>query len=289
MSKILVVGGTGMLGKPVVQELAQAGFQITTLVRNKKQALKILPPNVTLSEGDLQNLQSLEKAFTNHDAVYINLNIKRNERPGDFHTEAEGLKNILTAAKKTHVKRIAFISSLVINYQGRNNFNWWVFDIKKQAVDLIRSSGIPYTIFYPSTFMESVHHNYRQGNNMMLAGNSLHKMYIIAANDYGKQVARSFSILKDENKEYTIQGPEGYTADEAVEEYVKHYQGAKLKIRKAPITLLKFLGIFSTSMNYGAHILEALNNYPEQFSAQETWEELGKPSTLLKDFVKKLP
>ncbi len=33
------------------------------------------------------------------------------------------------------------------------------------------------------------------------------------------------------------------------------------------------------------HIIEALNNYPEKFEAQSTWNELGKPSITLKDFA----
>ncbi|GCC49884.1 hypothetical protein SanaruYs_00980 [Chryseotalea sanaruensis] len=58
-------------------------------------------------------------------------------------------------AKQKKIKRIGFISSPIMNYQGMNNFNWWVFDVKRKAVDMVKQSGIPYTIFYPSTFMDN--------------------------------------------------------------------------------------------------------------------------------------
>jgi hypothetical protein len=39
-------------------------------------------------------------------------------------------------------------------------------------------------------------------------------------------------------------------------------------------------------MNYGYHILEALNNYPEKFEAEKTWQQLGSPKITLEEFCK---
>jgi hypothetical protein len=120
---------------------------------------------------------------------------------------------------------------------------------------------------------------------MLLAGTSRHKMHFISSEDYARQVARSFQILTSENKEYTVQGPEAFTADEAVAEFVRHYKKENLTISKAPLPLLKFLGLFKQKFHYGAHIVEALNNYPEKFEAEQTWNELGKPVITIKDFA----
>ena len=173
-----------------------------------------------------------------------------------------------------------------MNYQGINKFNWWVFDLKRKAVNMIKESGIAYTIFYPSTFMDNFNHTYRRGNRILLAGESKHKMYFISASDYAEQVVRSYQQYTNENKEFIIQGPEAYTADEAAVIFQQNYTKEKLSISKAPLGLLKFLSNFSQSINYGAHIIEALNNYPEKFEAEKTWEALGKPTTLLKDFAR---
>jgi len=40
-------------------------------------------------------------------------------------------------------------------------------------------------------------------------------------------------------------------------------------------------------MNYGYHILEALNNYPEKMEAETTWQQLGKPKITLGEFSKR--
>lgn len=284
--RISIIGATGMLGLPVTKAFVKNGYEVSALVRNPAKASKLLPENVQLFRGDVADPGSLEKFLDQTEYLYLNLNLKQHEKINDFHTEAGGLENILKAAKKQQVKHIAFISSLVMNYQEMNNFKWWVFDLKRKAVDMVKQSGIPYTIFYPSTFMDNFNHTYRRGNLILLAGESKQKMYFISANDFADQVIRSYQIRTKENKEYVIQGPEAFTADEAAIIFQKNYTKGKLSISKAPLGLLKFLGKFSQTVNYGANIVEALNNYPEKFEAEQTWQELGKPTTSLKDFAR---
>jgi uncharacterized protein YbjT (DUF2867 family) len=245
----------------------------------------LLPAGIRYCTGDLRNVHDVDCALKDQEGIYLNLNLNLADGKHAWHAEREGIDNILAAAQKNNIKRIAIISSFVMNYQGMNGFHWWVFDLKKEALDKVRASGIPYTIFYPSTFMENFVITYRKGNRILLAGTSHHKMYFIAGKDYGRWVARSFEILKKENKEYIVQGPEGYTADEAAKIFIKNYTHEKLTISRAPLALLKFIGIFSNTVNYGYNIIVALNNYPEKFAAEETWDALGSPATTLADYA----
>jgi len=54
---------------------------------------------------------------------------------------------------------------------------------------------------------------------------------------------------------------------------------------RAPVSLVKLFGYFNQKANYGWHIMEALNKYPEQFQGSRTWAELGKPSVTLAEFA----
>lgn len=283
--KISIIGATGMLGQPVTKAFIQQGYAVSALVRSPAKASKLLPESVQLFNGDLANTDSLENFLDQTELLYLSLNLKQHEKINDFHAEADGLRNILRVARQKQIKRIGFISSLVMNYQGMDNFKWWVFDLKQRAINMIKQSEIPYTIFYPSTFMDNFNHTYRRGNRILLAGKSKQRMYFIAARDFAEQVVRSYHILSTENKEYVIQGTEAFTANEAAAIFQKNYTKEKLSIVKAPLGLLKFLGNFSQTVNYGAHIIEALNNYPEKFEAEQTWNELGKPTTSLRDFA----
>jgi hypothetical protein len=127
-----------------------------------------------------------------------------------------------------------------------------------------------------------------RGNKIAMPGNSIMPMWFIAAADYGRQVARSFEIAGNENKEYPIQGPEAYTFDEANKIFIANYSKAKLKTMKAPIGIMKFLGHFNQKFNYGWHICEALNKYPEKFESELAWKELGTPQITLAEFARTL-
>lgn len=287
IKNVAIIGATGLLGIPVARALATAGFNVTALVRDPSVAQSKLLPNIRLTPGDMKSPADIKRLLTGRDAVYLNLSIKQSEKENEWHTEREGLTSLLAVAREVGIKRIFYLCALVIRYQGTNGFSWWVFDVKHDAVKAIRGSGIPHTIFYPSTFMEAITTQYKQGNRLLLAGESQHPQYFIASEDYASQVVRAFQQDPGENKEYVIQGPQPFNSDDAVAEFAKHYRKARLSITKAPLGLIKILGYLNQRMNYGYHIIEAINNYPEKFEATNTWEELGKPTITLRDFAER--
>ena len=168
-----------------------------------------------------------------------------------------------------------------------NGFNWWAFQIKHAAVNAIKKSGLNYSIFYPSTFMECLDKQMLQGTRIMLAGKSEAPMWFIAGKDYGVQVAWAMKKAGNDNQEYVIQGLEPFTSDEASKVFIENAK-SKIKIMRAPLAPLKYLGIFNQRMNYAYHICEALNKYPEKFESENTWNDLGKPSTTLAEYIASL-
>ncbi len=286
MQKILFIGGTGMLGKPVAKQLISAGYDVTLLARDTNKMQELFPDSKII-QGDVFNKEGLKKAFVGQDIVYMNLSANQSSKEKDPQTEREGIANVIAAAKETGIKRIGYLSSLVKNYQGMNGFNWWCFDIKHKAADAIRSSGIPYSIFYPSTFMECIDQQMLRGNKLMLVNGSVAKMWFVAAEDYGKQVTKVFEIAGAANQEYTIQGEIGYDWNAVAEIFFRNYK-KPAKAMRLQLAVLKFLGNFSQKMNYVARICEALNKYPEKFESENTWNDLGNPQITLTEYVKRL-
>lgn len=285
--KILFIGATGMLGKPVAKQLIATGHDVTLFGRDENK-LKAMFPAAKIVSGDIFNKDSLAKALNGQDAVYMNLSVTQNSKEKHPQPEREGIDNIIAAGKEAGIKRIASISSLVHLYQGMNGFDWWAFRIKHDAVEKIKKSGIPYSIFYPSTFMETFPYQMLRGKKIAAMGKSKFPMWFIAADDFGRQVARSFDILTTENREYNVQGPEPLDFNQATTVFINNYQKAKLTVQRLPAGLIKFLGNFSQQLNYVWHICEALNKYPEKFESQLTWNELGTPTTRLADYARSL-
>lgn len=286
MQNVLFIGATGMLGKPVALELLRAGFQLTLLARDVEKMQKLFP-NTPVVRGDVFDPASLEAAMKDHDVVYLNLSVAQSSKKNDPQPEREGINNIIAAAKKTGVKRIAYLSSLIKNYQGMNGFKWWSFELKQNAVDTLKKSGLNYSIFYPSTFMECLDQQMLQGSRLMLAGKSEAPMWFIAAKDYGIQVAWALKKAGDTNQEFAIQGLEPFTFEQAAKVFCENYK-APIKPLKAPLAPIRLLGIFNQKMNYTFNICEALNKYPEKFESQKAWDELGKPPTTLANYAASL-
>ncbi len=223
MQKILFIGASGMLGKPVTLELMRAGFPVTLLARDVEKMKKLFP-NATILKGDVFDVASLEEAMKGHEIVYANLSVAQSSKKNEPQPEREGVKNMIAAAKKSGIKRIAYLSSLIKNYQGMNGFSWWALQIKQEAVNAIKNSGLNYSIFYPSTFMECLDKQMLQGTRLMLAGKSEAPMWFIAGKDYGVQVAWALKKAGDTNQEYAIQGLEPFTFEEAAKVFCNNYK-----------------------------------------------------------------
>jgi uncharacterized protein YbjT (DUF2867 family) len=282
--KIALVGATGMLGQPVTHALIRTGYPVRLLVRDSPKAQGLFGNSPEYVVGDLRDLQVLDTFLRGQDVLYLNLSVDPTSRVNDFQAEREGLENVLLAVKKAGIKRVIYLSSLV---QFHRAPSWWVWDIKRAALLQIMNADIPYTIFYPSTFMESfVKGAYRQGNFITLAGHSRVPMHLIAGEDYARQVLRSIEI-DTESKAYYVQGKECFTADEAAGIVAKNYSKTALKIVKMPIGILRCLGYFLPKMNYGYHMLSALNSYPEEFVAADTWQRLGEPEISFVEYLQK--
>jgi uncharacterized protein YbjT (DUF2867 family) len=281
---IAIFGATGMLGMPVCQTLANAGFTCQVLVRDKKLSEPLLPKSCKIIEGDLINIDHISQTLTGASEVYLNLSVGYNEKQSDFHPEEQGLEAILKVAREMGIKRVIYLSSLIIRYPEYQD--WWVFQLKNKAIKTIKNSGIPYTIFYPSMFLDTIPARQIKGNSIPTAGKGKQKIHPIAAADYAQMVLRSLQIELPNNAEFVVQGKESLYPEEMIEIFVANYPHAKLKVQNAPIGLLKFIGLFKRDINFLTKIIDSINNMPEPFEGNAAWEQLAKPQLDTVSFAK---
>ncbi len=281
--KIAMIGATGMLGIPIALALVEAGFEVTALVRDPERARRALPAAITVAQADVSDEESLRQGLAGQDGLYLNLSVGPNARRCDFHTEEQGLQHIIAAAKDANVARIAYLSALV---HDTPRSRWWVLGLWRQALGRVKASGIPYTIFYPTNFMETLAQRHTAGRYFLMLGRSQYRNYWIAGSDFGAQVARSFALPSSANREYIVQGPEALTYDEAAMRYCRAPLPPRRLVR-IPLWMVRVGGLFSRTLHFDARIMETVLRYPEVFKAQETWAELGTPTTTIEQFAKR--
>ena len=273
-----------MIGTPVTKELVKAGFEVTAFVRSIENDKHIFPSGVNFVQGDLKNIAQISEAIKDADAVYISISSGPNDTENGFNPEAGGVDNIIAALKTSSVKQVGFLSSfLARNYKG----DWWAMNAKKQAIQKIKNSGIPYTIFYPANFMQNFNGGMRDGKKVNIIGTSTEKSWWIDAEDFGKQVANAFKTEKSLNTEYSVQGLESLTTTEATKIFVENHTKERLTIAKLPMGMAKFLSIFVKPLRFVVPLMTVMNNNKETFEAQKTWDELGKPTIIVAKFAKK--
>jgi len=278
---ILVIGGTGMLGKPVVLQLAQNPQFSVTLGSRKRPDW--LPEEVKWIHLELASPDSIAAALLPGAYLYLNLSVDPSSRLTDFQPEREGLNNILAAAKKIGVSHICYLSSLIQRQLRKDGSAWWVASLKEQAVAAIKNSGLGYTIFYGSTFMETIPFRFLKKDTITLAGRLPFPTYWIAAEDYARQVEAAIRMsTPTTHKTYTVQGPQKLRVDEALQIFAKNYSkglsGKSIKVKRVPLQLLALLGLVSRKMRYMYELLHALDRFEEQPDHQATWQDLGEPS-----------
>jgi uncharacterized protein YbjT (DUF2867 family) len=109
----LVTGATGYVGARLVPRLLDEGHRVRALARTPGK-LDDVPwrPAVEVAKGDLSDVDSLIEAFEGIDVVYYLVH-SMGGGSKDFATEEiRSARNVVTAAKRTGVRRIVYLGGL---------------------------------------------------------------------------------------------------------------------------------------------------------------------------------
>jgi len=114
--KAFVTGGTGFLGRHLVELLVEAGWQVTALHRKTSDISHLQKPEVKLVAGDVTDIESLRKAMPGkldavfHTAADTSQWILANRKQTQINVD--GTKNMVTVAKEKGAGRFIHTSSI---------------------------------------------------------------------------------------------------------------------------------------------------------------------------------
>jgi uncharacterized protein YbjT (DUF2867 family) len=228
--KILVIGASGLLAGPVIRKLDEKGYDLRLFSRSVKSSMFI--NDYDIAQGDVFNPADLDEAVTGCDAVHISLAST---------DDVQAVANIIEASKKNGVRRISLVSGCTVAEENR----WFKFtDDKFRTEQMIMQSGIPYYIFRPTWFFESLSMFVRNGKASVL-GNLTDRYHWVAADDLGKMVAHAYSTARAENRIYYVYGPERYTMKEMLEKYCSALHPEIKTVTATPLLPLKIIAFLT--------------------------------------------
>jgi farnesol dehydrogenase len=122
--KCLVTGATGFIGNRLVEELLKLGHEVHILARSKEKVIQLYGNKITFFEGDLWDLDAIQKSMHSCDAVFhlaAFANIWSKDKMLAYKTNVVGTKNILDAALQNKVKKVVFTSSVALLPAAKND------------------------------------------------------------------------------------------------------------------------------------------------------------------------
>lgn len=151
LDKVLVVGATGALGRPVVQLLRERGVPVRALCRHPEQAADLAALGAEVMAGDLVDAASLQRACSGATRVLAAAHAMLGR--GRWRSEAvddAGHRALIQAARAAGVQRFVYTSAYGASAQHPIDF----FRTKATIEEVVRTSGLDAVILRPTAFME---------------------------------------------------------------------------------------------------------------------------------------
>jgi len=159
MIRVLVTGGTGVLGREVVSQLIKAGYTVRVMSRKSKAASRW--PEAEWAQADLATGIGLSEAVTGVDTIIhaatdagvtlenatLNSFFRKTILRHDGSVDVQGTKLLLEHARRAGVAHCIYISIVGIDF-----IPFGYYRHKLEAEALVRESGVPWSIVRATQF-----------------------------------------------------------------------------------------------------------------------------------------
>jgi uncharacterized protein YbjT (DUF2867 family) len=278
---VLVVGATGMLGEPAARRLASEGHRVRVLVRDEGGARTKLGTEFDYVQGTVTDETAVDRAVAGTDAVHISVGA---HSLGELDAvERAGTARIAAAAAKHGLQRISYISGCLVreDYPGEKLPE---HKAKLAAEQAIEASGVPYTFFRPTYFMDNFPRHVR-GNTATVMGAQKHPIHPVAAADLAKMVARALVTPEAANQAFYVFGPEEMLMIDGLRTYCELVRPGT-KVRSTPLPMMKVINrLFMKGQLTGPlQIMGLMDRFGQRGDPGPANALLGAPATTVREW-----
>jgi uncharacterized protein YbjT (DUF2867 family) len=249
---VLLIGGTGLLGSAVAEELARRGEPVRALVRSGKRVARLRALEFELEVGDLRDRRALGRALRDVRAVVTTaqgdpLSRKKPMRQID----GEATQLLIATARQLHVQHFVFVSALKAD-EGAASVPQLGY--KYAAEQALQTSGMGYTIIRPSSFQETFGDGFAPFKRIiqrtsigMTLGSGRGQHSFVAIGDVARAVALALDRPEARDAIVPVGGPEDLSYREAYAR-IAQVTGRRIRGVALPHPLLGLGGLLAAPL-----------------------------------------
>ena len=253
---LLIIGGTGTLGRQMVLQALMKGYPVRCMVRNFRKANFLKEWGVELVYGDLTKPETLPPCFKGITAVID----ASTSRPDEF----ESLKNVdwdgkialIEAAKAANIQRFIFFSAQNVEQFDNIPLMKLKYGIEKKLAE----SNVPYTIFRLTGFYQGLIEQYAipiLENLPIWVTNENTSIAYMDTQDIAKFTMRALQIPQTINQTFFLSGLKSWVSSEIIT-LCEQLAGQTAKVQRVPLIVLKLISNFFGFFEWGQNISDRL-------------------------------
>jgi uncharacterized protein YbjT (DUF2867 family) len=253
---LLILGGTGTLGRQIVRKALEDGFQVRCIVRNKKAANFLREWGAELVYGDLTMPETLPLSFQGVTALIDAATTRPEDDAKMVDVDWYGKLMLIEMAKRVKIKRFIFFS--IVN---ADQYPYITLMQQKANIEKVLShSGVPYTIFQCAGFYQALISQYAipilEGKPVWKTSDFASMSYM-DTQDVASFCLKSLSLSETENRSFFLSGAQAWTSTEIIR-LCEALSGQKAQTKAVPIGLLKVLRQVTSFFEWTYKISERL-------------------------------
>jgi uncharacterized protein YbjT (DUF2867 family) len=277
---ILIVGGSGFLGREVAKLLLSQGKQVRVLVRIPAKVEDLQQAGAEVIQGDLINQPSLTRACQGIERVLAAANsfLGKGKNKAEAVDEA-GHRALIDAAKASGVTHFVYMSMLGVSPDHLFDYARMKYSIEQY----LKASGLSYTILRSAWYMEQNVYLYNgksilESGKTSLLGNGTKPRNFIAVRDVAQFAVLAMLDPKLKNRTIDIGGPQNATNNQVAELYGK-IAGITPKVSHMHPLMAKAMSVVLKPFQPGISRIMYLNSLPDN-----AFDETFDPVPLLAEF-----
>jgi len=246
---VLLIGGTGMLGGAIAEELVARGERVRALVRSGKRVARLRGLGVELEVGDMLDLRALRRALRDAHAVVTTAQGNPLNRGQPMRrVDGQGNQQLIDLACQLHVPQFVFISALKAD-AGAATVPQLAYKLAAECA--LRTSGMSYTVIRPSSFQETFGDGFAPFKRLietagigMTLGNGRGKHSFVSIQDVARATALALRAPEARNQIVPVGGPEDLSYREAYHR-IAQITGRRITVVSIPRPLLALGGMLA--------------------------------------------